>query len=334
MQVLETRLVESWPPAAWADVTVLVAVSGGADSVALLRAMAAVKTAGAGRLAAAHFNHRLRPDADGDEQFVVDLCARLGVTCDVGHADPGELVAASDGVEAAARAVRYRFLQQTAGRLGARFVVTAHTADDQAETVLHRVLRGTGIRGLGGIARTRPLGHAVLMRPLLEVRHAELIAYLDALGQPWRQDQSNQETRFTRNRIRHRLLPHLQKRYNKEVVDALLRLGGLAREAQAVIDGEVEALFDRCVELDGGGRVRIALGPLGGQPHYLVRELMAAVWRRAAWPLQSMGSTQWEQLGQFAALTASSAKRVFPGGIVVQVGGGEMRLSRPVAETP
>ena len=194
---------EAWPPSQWANVTVVVAVSGGCDSVALLRAMAALKAGGEGRLCAAHLNHQLRPDAETDERFVVELCGRLGVPCEVGRMDVGRLAAqAGEGLEAAARKARYRFLKQTAGRLGARFVATAHTADDQAETILHRIVRGTGIRGLAGMARARRLGHATLVRPLLGVRRAELQAYLDAIGQPCRHDPSNLDPRFTRNRIR------------------------------------------------------------------------------------------------------------------------------------
>jgi tRNA(Ile)-lysidine synthase len=323
----ETRLAESWPPSAWADVTVLVAVSGGTDSVALLRAMAALKTGGDGRLYAAHLNHRLRPEADDDERFVVDLCGRLKVTCEVGRADVMQS-ATGDGVEAAARAARYRFLEETAGRLGARFVATAHTADDQAETVLQRILRGTGIRGLSGMGRARPLGHAVLIRPMLEIRRAELAAYLEALGQPFCHDRSNADPRFTRNRIRNQLLPRLQKYFNPEVVESLLRLGALAGEAQAVIDADVDACFDRCVAIDASGEVRIEIESLAVRPRYLIRELLMAVWRRMGWPMQSMGMVKWDELCGLATLTASTAKQVFPGGVVVEVAGGEMRLTR------
>jgi tRNA(Ile)-lysidine synthase len=326
---LETKLAEAWPPAAWADVTVLVAVSGGADSVALLRAMAALKAGGEGRLCAAHLNHRLRPEADEDRQFVVDLCGRLGLPCEVGSADAGALAAAAgDGIEAAARAARYDFLQQAAGRLGARFIATAHTADDQAETVLHRIIRGTGIRGLSGMARARPLGHAVLIRPLLSVRRTELVAYLDALGQPYRQDASNLDPRYTRNRIRRHLLPRLQRHFNAEIVDSLLRLGSLAGEAQAVIDDDVEAWFERCVTDDDRGEVRLALEPLAGRPRYLIRELLMALWRQSGWPMQSMGMVKWDELCDMATSDAPSDKRVFPGNVVVEVAAGEMRLAR------
>ena len=323
---LETRLSAAWPPSAWSDVTVLVAVSGGGDSVALLRAMAALKSGGEGRLCAAHLNHHLRPDADEDERFVVDLCGRLGVACEVGHVDVGGLTA-GDGLEAAARTARYRFLEQTAGRLGARFVATAHTADDQAETILHRIVRGTGVRGLSGMARARPLGHAVLIRPLLGIRRAELIAYLDALDQPYRHDLSNADPRFTRNRIRHQLLPRLQRHFNAEAVQSLLRLGALAGEAQAVIDELVDECLDRCVAADGRNAIRILLQPLAARPRYLIRELLMAVWRRAGWPMQSMGMLKWDELCELATAPTASAKRVFPGGVVVEIASGEMRLA-------
>jgi tRNA(Ile)-lysidine synthase len=349
---VEAKLAEIWPPAVWADVTVLVAVSGGGDSVALLRAMAALKTGGEGRLCAAHLNHRLRPDAEGDERFVVDLCRRLGVTCEVGHVDAGRLAASRNGIESAARTARYGFLEETAGRLGARFVATAHTADDQAETILHRVVRGTGIRGLSGMARARRLGHTVLLRPLLAVRRAELIAYLGALDQPHRHDASNADPRFTRNRIRHQLLPRLERRFNPETVQSLLRLGTLAGEAQAVIDELIDQWFDRCVTVDGPNDARIDLVQLGCQggadvpvrpaarrrgdghgcllrpSHYLVRELLMAVWRRQAWPMQSMGMLKWDELSELATSPTAASKRNFPGGVAVEVAGGEMRLAR------
>jgi tRNA(Ile)-lysidine synthase len=323
---LERKLAESWPPKEWADVTVLAAVSGGGDSVALLRAMSALKTGGEGRLCAAHFNHRLRPEAEDDQRFVADLCARLQIECIAGSAE-GQILASSTGrgIESAARSARYRFLEETAGRLGARFVVTAHTADDQAETILHRIVRGTGIRGLSGIARARPLGHATLLRPLLGVRRRELAAYLDDLGQSHRHDSSNADLRFTRNRIRHDLLPRLRRQINPEVVDALLRLGNVARESQAVIDLLIQSRLQECVLADEPGGILIDLGALDACPKSLIRELLIVLWRRKNWPLQAMGLRKWDEL---VALTEmSNAKQVFPGKILVEVGGGQMRLT-------
>lgn len=340
---VEAKLVTAWPPSEWADVTVLVAVSGGCDSVALLRAMTTLRSAGAGRICVAHLNHQLRPDSDDDERFVVELCRSLGVVCEVGRVTVDRLAAESgDGIEAAARAARYHFFEQTAGRLGARFVATAHTADDQAETILHRILRGTGVRGLSGMRRVRPLGHATLIRPLLAVRRTELEAYLAAIHQPYRHDSSNTDLRFTRNRIRHETMPRLRKQFNSGVSDALLRLGTLAGEAQAVVDELVNELFDRCVVVESRAMARIELAALVGRPRYLVRELLMLLWRRQAWPMQAMGHRKWDELSELARVpdhtgsvvdNASGGadipiRRNLPGDVTVEVAAGQMRLSQ------
>lgn len=324
MLPLEAKLSQAWPPSDWSDVTVVVAVSGGCDSVALLRGMTAIRAPGRGRLCVAHLNHQLRPAANEDEAFVADLCNRLGVPCDVRRITVKDL---GDGLEAAARKARYRFLEDAAGRWGARFVVTAHTADDQAETILHRIVRGTGVRGLSGMARTRQLGHATLIRPLLTVRRDELQAYLDALGQPHRHDETNADVRFTRNRIRHEIMPELREWFNPGVADALLRLGDLAGQAQAVVDGLVESLFSRCVTIEGPRTATITLRTLADQPCYLVSELLAAVWRHQRWPQQAMSHAKWDELSAMAA-SAMPQKQLFPGNIMVDVAGETMRLSR------
>ena len=336
----DAKMATSWPPEAWRDVTVLLAVSGGVDSVAMLRAMVALKSGGEGRLFAAHFNHHLRSEeSDADEAFVLDLCRHHGIECEVGRARPGQLAADStDGVEAAARTARYKFLRLEAARRGARYVVTAHTADDQVETILHRIVRGTGIAGLAGIARARPLGEAAsLIRPLLAMRRAELIAYLDALGQPYREDSSNTDTRLTRNHIRHELLPLLAEKYNPGVVDAVLRLGSLAGEAHGVVKSIVDELAERCIRdsHSGGmrGDVRIDASALAGQPRYIIRELLIAAWRKQSWPMQAMGFRQWDQLA--AMITAhgedscpAPPRQTFPGGVSAWVEPGCLRLAR------
>ena len=131
--ILEQQLAASWPAEQWKDVSVVVAVSGGADSVGLLRALVVLKQPGPGKLSAAHFNHRLRgEESAGDQQFVAQLCRNLGVPCAVGGGTAATLTGGGDGLEAAARNARYAFLQATAEQIGARYVVTAHTADDQA----------------------------------------------------------------------------------------------------------------------------------------------------------------------------------------------------------
>jgi tRNA(Ile)-lysidine synthase len=374
---LESRFTDAWAPVSWQGVTVLLAVSGGADSVALLRVMAAVRPQGpqgAGRLAVAHLNHQWRGnESDADEAFVIDLCRQLGVPCEVGRVALGQPASnVGDGLEAAARAARYQFLGQTAARLGARYVVTAHTADDQAETILHRIVRGTGIGGLAGMARTRPLdlplskteekkgsgvvsstpvevdampakettpdplfvsASATLTRPLLPFRRAELVAYLEDLGQPYRRDASNDDVRFTRNRIRHQLLPRLAEEFSPGVVEALLRLGTLAAEVQEVVDALVGDLFEQAVTIEGPQSAEVDAALAAKQSRYVVRELLMSVWRAQTWPLRSMGFAQWEMLTDMllaAAGNASSkpAKQAFPGNVLAAAGGGALRLTR------
>lgn len=332
---IETRLARSWPPTAWRDVRALLAVSGGADSVALLRALTAIRQAGEGGLAVAHFNHRLRgPESEADEQFVVALCRQLDVPCEVGRASAEVWNSrGGEGLEAAARTARYDFLLETAARLGARYVVTAHTADDQAETILHRIARGTGLAGLAGMSRTRPLAPGItLLRPLLGFRRSELLAYLAELGQSYCADASNEDLRFTRNRIRLELLPELIQHVNPGAVEAIVRLGGLAGEAQAVIDSVVAALEARAVRYESAEKAHVDSGLLGGQPRYAVRELLIAVWRHQDWPLQAMGFAEWDLLSQMLCLrpddTEVPRKRVFPGNLVAETQNGMLRLQR------
>jgi len=311
-------------------------VSGGADSVAMLRAICALKTGGEGTLHVAHFNHRLRgEESEADEAFVVDLCRRFDLQCCLGSADPQPpLAEGGDGVEAAARAARYEFLRQTAEDRGARYVVTAHSADDQVETILHRIVRGTGIGGLAGMRRARPLGSAAsLIRPLLGFRRGRLVTYLDDLGQPYRRDSTNTDVRFTRNRIRHELLPQLAEQFNAGVADALLRLGGLAGEVQTVVDWLVDRLVERCVVDEGVDAIRLETYALAAEHRYLVRELFIAVWRRQDWPMQAMGFAQWDLLAEMAAAPATvvsdrSSKQTLPGNVVAEPGEGCVRLVR------
>jgi tRNA(Ile)-lysidine synthase len=196
---LEERVAAVWPPQAWQDVPVVVAVSAGADSVALLRILARLRPPAA-RLWVAHFHHGLRGEAaDADEQFVARLADSLKLGFRVGRAPASQLATAGDGLEAAARRARYAFLTAAAEKVGARYLAVAHTADDQAETILHRVLRGTAPAGLAGMPAARMLSGAVsLVRPLLAIRRSELRDYLAVVGQDWREDATNARTDATK----------------------------------------------------------------------------------------------------------------------------------------
>lgn len=179
--------------------TVVCAVSGGADSVALLFAMYLLRDKLDIRLEAAHFNHHLRgEESDGDEAFVREFCGRYDIPL---HAGSAEVRPGKKGLEAAARDARYAFLRGLNGK-----IATAHTADDNAETVIMRMIRGTGLKGLGAIA---PVSGNVI-RPMLLINRQEVEKFLLAWGLPHREDSSNASDAFLRNRIRHTVMPLLK----------------------------------------------------------------------------------------------------------------------------
>ena len=260
---LQRDLLESWPRSKWVSVKVLLAVSGGPDSVALTRCLSGLQF-DQSLLAVAHFNHRLRGDqSDADQAFVEKLSQDLNLQCIVGsaHAQPPD--DGTDVAEAAAREQRYDFLISTAKRIGARYIATGHTADDQAETVLHHVLRGTGLAGLAGIPRIRRAAESVtIVRPLLSTRRQSILEYLGRVNQDFRHDETNDHHSFTRNRIRHELIPHLQRDYNQDVTEALLRLSQIAAESQAVLREIAAGLLDDCLTSSSESTVRLSTSPL------------------------------------------------------------------------
>ncbi len=247
---------------------ICVAVSGGADSVALLRSLHAANQPGPASLgiglSAAHLHHGLRgEEADADVAFVTTLCANLDVPLHTHRVDvPAHVAATGETVEEAARTLRYEFftLLLTSGK--ADSVLTAHTLDDQAETVLMRLLRGAWTEGLGGI-------HPVLridlpgqppqqiLRPLLAVSRAKVEAYLRAIGQPWREDSSNGDPAFTRNRLRHEFLPGLRA-FNPSIDQTLSHLSEIAREEESFWQAELDRLLPHLLlpgkPVRGGGR--------------------------------------------------------------------------------
>lgn len=324
------RLATAWPIDLWRDVPVLVAVSGGSDSVALLCGLKRLAPSEA-RLIVAHFNHQLRAEAaDRDEAFVRTLANSLDLACHIGRGAVRDQAASDgDGIEAAARAQRYAFLEATAGEVGARYVATAHTADDQAETILQRIVRGTGIAGLAGIPRVRPLNPACsLVRPVLAFRRQELRAWLAEMGQTFCEDDSNFDRSFTRNRLRLDLLPQLAREYNPQVIDALAHLGTLAGEAQAEIDTLVEQRLPNVLLVATPERV-VLHGPcLASDSEYLVRETFIRVWQQQRWPLQGMTFVHWQQLADMCR--GERIKKItLPGGIVAQREGERIHLDLP-----
>jgi tRNA(Ile)-lysidine synthase len=200
-------------------------------------------------------------------------------------------------VEALARRERYRFLAESARAHGLRWVATGHTANDQAETVLHRLLRGTGLQGLCGIAARRPLDAGVsVVRPLLRVTREEILAALSEWGQSYRHDSSNEDLRLTRNRIRHELLPHLASRYNPGVVAVLNRLAEQADEAYREEETLLCDLLKEAERPRAGSMLVFDGDRLRAAPRRLVRGVFRLVWAREGWPVGGMGFEVWERL--------------------------------------
>lgn len=233
---------------------VVLGVSGGPDSMAMLHALvAADRDLRSGwTLHVAHLNHKIRgADADADAEFVADQASALRLTCTIESEDvPVMSAQAKRSVEETGRARRYLFLERVCLRVGATAAATAHHADDNVETVLHHIIRGTGLRGLAGIALARPVtrGSEIrLVRPMLAFRRAELRAYLDEAGIPYRHDRSNESDAHTRNRLRNHVLPLLADQFNPQVADALLRLAEQARGLAEYLDTTARQLFEALV---------------------------------------------------------------------------------------
>jgi tRNA(Ile)-lysidine synthase len=220
--------------------TVLVAVSGGADSVALLDVLHELTAELRLALACVHVHHGLRPEAEADALFVRSVSAALDVPFHldrviVRHEPPW------DGLEAEARRARYAALEARALAVHATRVATGHTADDQAETVLMRLLEGAGPRGLAGIAPAR----GAFIRPLLDARREEILAHLASRGLRWVEDATNHDVRFLRNRLRHDVLPFLTRAVGPRIVESVCRSARLSRGLVADLDRRAESELRR-----------------------------------------------------------------------------------------
>lgn len=238
--------------------TVVVALSGGPDSVCLLDVLSLMRERGdfSGAIVAAHLNHSLRgAESEADESFVRGLCAREGITLEVEKVDVGELHRKMLGatLEEAARKIRYEFLRRVAGQHNATHIATGHNADDQAETVLHRLIRGSGLRGICGMRAMRPLApdtNILLVRPLLETPRKDILEHLGDRGLAARFDSTNFDTDFLRNKIRHSLLPLIEAGYNPMFRDALLRTARAADHANEFLALHAEKAIAVCVDND------------------------------------------------------------------------------------
>lgn len=243
------------------------AVSGGADSVALLDALISVEGV---TVIVLHLDHGLRPDSGNDRKFVETLAQSYGVEC------VSEKAEDLDGSEEAARDARYRFLARSSRKLKLAAVCTAHTADDQAETVLFRFLRGTGLRGLCGIPAARRDGDVLYLRPFLDVRREEIMRRLDSKQLSWREDSSNLSPAFARNRIRRQIIPFLREHINPSLTDTLLRTAEILRADNEIIENLVAAELSQAKFSEG--KARIALAALSNPlRRRVIREILTRI---------------------------------------------------------
>ena len=238
---------------------ILVACSGGPDSVTLFHLLRTLAAKYSWKLGLIHFNHQLRPGAaKKDEQFVRNLSQRFKVPFFCGTGDVKQQARETKAsIEECARQMRYDFFLRVAKSKKFQTIVLAHTRDDQAETVLMRVLQGTGLRGLQGIREKFKMGRVTLARPLLSFTKKELLRYLSEQKIPYRCDKSNDSSRFVRNRIRLELIPGLQRDFNPRVIEALSRIPAIVAGEGALISELEKEAWKKTVRKRLGAKVEL-----------------------------------------------------------------------------
>jgi tRNA(Ile)-lysidine synthase len=321
---------------------IAVAVSGGADSVALLRVLLELRNDLGIVLSVAHFNHQIRgPEAEADEQFVKVLAESFKLEFHSGCDDvPAYSARRKLSLETAARELRQKWFTEIVQLGKTDKVATAHTLDDQAETVLMRILRGTGGRGLTGIAPWQR--EKSLIRPLLDVSRLEVEDYLRSMKQTWREDATNKDLHHTRNRIRHELLPLLERDYNPALRQHLAGMADIARAEEEYWEKEISGLVSRLVRTGKPSRSGRSSGP--SEPHTVALDvapfkgLPLAIQRRVlrAMTGQFGVGLEYHHVQQLLALIhekQAGKELLLPGELVAARSFRELQISLREAET-
>jgi len=334
-------ILDLWPLELWQHETVVVAVSGGADSTALLEALMELRP-DPNRTVVAHFNHGLRgPESDADQDFVESLSRKHELTCAIQRAT---LEQTTNHSENQLRKLRHRFLEDVAKQHCARWIALAHHADDQVETFLHHLLRGSGPSGLSGMSTIRPINATTdLVRPLLRVARSQIQEYLSSRNQPYQTDISNASNDYTRNRIRNELLPQLRMFVGSDSLDKrLLHACELIAEEHSV----VTLLAERWLTQMGLDSVEsnspvddaflIPLQNCIGESWPVVRHALTILWHKRGWPMREMGHTHWRRIQSLIEIASKSThpKRLdLPGHIVVRCCKGNLVIGRISAKS-
>lgn len=296
---------------------VLLAVSGGPDSVCLVHAM--MQLVDKDSLHVGHFNHRLRANAsDADADYVQSLCRKFALHFHLGQSDL--LSPDQTGIENRARQLRYEWLTKVAQQHDCQWVMTGHTQNDQAETVLHHLIRGTGWRGLRGIAPSRCLPGTEreirLVRPLLSCSRQVVIDYLAKHDLVPRHDASNEDVRFTRNRIRHQIVPQLIE-MNPDAVRHLAKWASHARRHYAVVRRTALVALPALIMHQTKDQVAIHRGALeritGSET---LQELLRLLWQKQQWPIDRMNVKRWEETIEVCRGTRTAVE--LPGRVMVK----------------
>ncbi len=302
--------------------TVLAACSGGPDSIALVDLLVELRREMPFDVAVAHFDHRLRPDSPADAAFVRERAKELGLPYFFGRRDVRAFARRESlNLEEAARILRYEFLRGAAKKAGANRIATGHTLTDQAETLLMRLLRGTGLTGLGGI---QPVASDGLIRPLIEIEKTDLEAYLRERGRVFRRDETNADRRLFRNRIRLELLPFLEQKFEARVVRHLGRLALILQDEERVMEDVADTVLGRTASWRNGG-YEIDARELAALKPGLARRVVRAYLRELRGDLRGV---TFEDVEDILALADGREKTVRQGLVVYRRGG---RIARKPA---
>lgn len=370
------QFLEALPDEFWQAKNVIVAVSGGSDSMALLTLLAQTKNALSSALSphfqliAFHFDHQWRPESAGEAQQVCHWASQLGFQCMIStsaeilnHVNltgtARDQIATDSvqqnvvspqperrapirlpdyGLEGTARFLRYEALKLAVSRTNAQFVLTGHTWNDQAETILMRLARGTGLDGLSGIARQRPFVNGCqLLRPLLTLKRTRLRTYLAEHQQAFIEDPSNQDQERTRNQIRHQVLPWLEQNLEPNFTGSLIQLANSVSENQIAWHHLQDLYADAVTQLDPFG-LEIKIKLLNTAPEPVVRQLLVGWWKQTQLPAREMNHAQWVKLTSLVVPPRDANGQIqsqwpsqfhFPGPVIAQRSGGILIIKKP-----
>lgn len=273
---------------------IVVGVSGGADSCFLLHALLAYRKRWELSLAVAHMNHGLRgAESDREETFVADLCRRWALPFRVERWRKKKDGSVS---EESARDARYAFFEKVCRETESGKLALAHTRDDDVETILFRLFRGSGLSGLRGIPAVRPLGLYQIIRPLKEMDRETIRETLKREGIEWCEDGSNQDLRMTRNRIRHQLLPLLERSFNPNIRKILTQLGKNVAEDYAYLNHQGLAAYEKILFKEGKERIVLRRRPFQTFERALQKQVFREALRRLGTDMDRIGYAEWESV--------------------------------------